>query len=132
MPSLFQKAVAAVLVGSLATMAHAKPKPKPKPRPENHGFCEKTAAAVTAAGAAVAGAGTAASTAGIASVAHSSGAAILTSVGVGGTGYIAGTLGGAGATALGFVSSPVVVGAAALAAVGGGGTLAYCHFKKKP
>lgn len=93
-------------------------------------ICEKAGAATAAVGAAAASVGTIAGTAGVAAVAHSSGAAILTTVGVGGTGYVAGTLGGAAATTLGFLSAPVVVAGAATLGVAGAGTYAYCRYAR--
>jgi alpha-beta hydrolase superfamily lysophospholipase len=92
--------------------------------------CEKVGAATAAVGTAAASVGTVASTAGVAAVAHSSGAAILTTVGVGGTGYVAGTLGGAAATTLGFLSAPVVVVGSAALGVAGLSTYAYCRYKR--
>lgn len=93
-------------------------------------LCEKVSAGAATVGATVASASTLAGTAGVAAVAHSSGAAILTSVGAGGTRYLAGTLGGAGATALGLISAPVVIAGAATVAVAGAGGWAYCHLKR--
>jgi hypothetical protein len=54
---------------------------------------------------------------GFAAVTHSSGAPILTSVGVGGTGYIAGTIGGVVATSLAAPTLPIVLGIGATAIV---------------
>ena len=92
------------------------------------GVCEWVGGGIAAAGTAVASASTAAGIAGVAAVPHVSGGAIVTSVGVGGTGFIAGTLGTIGATALSIVSAPAVIVGAAGAAVVGGGTAAYCYF----
>ena len=97
------------------------------------GLCEKAGGAIATAGAVVSGIPAAAAAAGVAAVPHAAGGAILTSVGVGGTGYIAGTLGGVGATALAVASSPVVIAGAAVAVVGGAGAGAYCYMTdKKP
>lgn len=97
------------------------------------GLCEKAGGAIATAGAAVSGIPAAAAAAGVAAVPHAAGGAILTSVGAGGTGYIAGTLGNIGATALAAASSPVVIAGAAVAVVGGAGAGAYCYMtNKKP
>lgn len=78
-------------------------------------------AAVGAVGALV-GSGTVATTAtGVSVVAHSSGMAILT----GGSGYIAGTIGPI-ATALGFLTSPVLFAGAAVSVVAVGGAVYVC------
>ena len=89
-------------------------------------------------------AGPAASYFGIAAVEHSSGGFILSSVGVGGTGYIASTLGTVSANALGFastasagvasaaagaVTAPAVLGVGAGALAVGGGAYVYCKFR---
>ncbi|GIX14110.1 MAG: hypothetical protein KatS3mg118_2069 [Paracoccaceae bacterium] len=66
--------------------------------------------------------------AGFAAVAHSSGRKILTSVGRGGTGYIAGTLGSIGAWLLSGVSSPYVIAGATVTALGAGGVAGYCYY----
>lgn len=95
------------------------------------GVCEKLGGVAVAAGTAAAAAKAAASAAGVAAVAHSSGTMLLTSVGVGGTGYIAGTLGGIGATALAALSSPVVIVVGAATAVAGGGAATYCLIKNR-
>ncbi len=92
--------------------------------------CKKVAVGTAAVSTAVASVGSIASAAGVSAVAHSSGAAILTSVGVGGTGYVAGTLGGLAASALAVVSSPAVIAGAAVAAVGAGGGYLYCRNKQ--
>lgn len=60
---------------------------------DSKGATGKVGATMAVLGTAIAGASTVAETAGVAAVVHSSGAAILTSVGAGGTGYIAGTAG---------------------------------------
>ena len=94
------------------------------------------AAALVGAGviAAAASAKAIAATAGIAALEHSSGAFILSAVGVGGTGYIASTIGGAGVTALGWLSAPVVVPTVltggAIIALGAGGAYAYCRYSQ--
>lgn len=92
------------------------------------GVCEWTGASVAALGSSVAGASTVASAIGVAAVPHVSGSAILTSVGVGGTGYVAGTLGSIGAVALSIVSAPAVIITAASVTVVAGGTATYCYF----
>ena len=94
------------------------------------GWCKKAGAASAGIGATVSTAGAAANAVGVAAVAHSSGAAILTSVGVGGTGYVAGTVGGAAATALAFVSSPAVIVGAAAVTVVGAGVYGYCRLRR--
>ena len=96
--------------------------------PAQAGVCEWVGGSIGATGAVVASASTVAEAAGLAAVPHVSGAAIATSVGVGGTGFIAGTLGTIGATALSIVSAPAVIAGAAGVAVVGGGTAAYCYF----
>ena len=102
-------------------------------RDKKVGLCEKAGGAIATAGAVVGGMPAAVAAAGVAAVPHVSGAAILSSVGVGGTGYIAGTLGGIGATALAAAGSPVVIAGAAVAVVGGAGVGAYCYMtNKKP
>lgn len=93
-------------------------------------WCERAGVAAMSVGTAVAGASTLVGTAGVAAVAHSSGAAILTSVGVGGTGYLAGTLGGVGATTLGVASAPAVIAGAATVGVAGVGAYAWCRYRK--
>ena len=100
-------------------------------RDKKVGLCEKAGGAIATAGAVVSGIPAAAAAAGVAAVPHAAGGAILTSVGTGGTGYIAGTLGGVGATALAAASSPVVIAGAAVAVVGGAGAGAYCYMKNK-
>lgn len=98
--------------------------------PTYAGICELAGAGMTTAGTIVAGSSTAAGSFGVAALPHVSGSAILSSVGAGGTGYIAGTLGTLGAGALSIVSTPaVIVGAAGLAIVGGG-TATYCYFSE--
>lgn len=67
----------------------------------------------------IACASTVAQSLGVAGLLHSSGAAILSSVGVGGSGYIAGTIGGAAATGFLVASAPLVIGTAAAVALGG-------------
>lgn len=111
----------------LASQAQAK-----TPSPDTKvGLCEKAGGAIATVGAVVSGIPAAAAAAGVAAVPHAAGGAILTSVGAGGTGYIAGTLGGVGATALAAASSPVVIAGAAVAVVGGAGAGAYCYIKNK-
>ncbi|SEN77082.1 hypothetical protein SAMN04489859_101624 [Paracoccus alcaliphilus] len=73
-------------------------------------------------GGTVAGTVGATSTAGVTVVAHSSGAAILT----GSSGYIAGTLGTIGTTALGVLTGPVAMAAAAVSVVVVGGAVYVC------
>ena len=68
------------------------------------------------------GAATAASAAGVAAVTHSSGAIILTGSG----GYIAGTLGTAGATALGLLTAPATITGAVVSLVAIGGAVYVC------
>jgi len=92
------------------------------------GVCEWAGAGVAAAGTMVASASTVVGSLGVAAVPHVSGAAIATSVGAGGTGFIAGTLGTIGAGALSIVSAPAVIVGAAGVAVVGGGTATYCYF----
>lgn len=94
------------------------------------GACEWAAGGIAAAGTAVASASSVAAAAGVAAVKHASGAAIATSIGTGGAGYIAGTLGTIGAAALSAVSAPAVIATAAGVAVVGGGTAAYCYFAR--
>ncbi len=85
---------------------------------------------------------------GVAAVEHVSGGWILSSVGAGGTGYMASTLGTVGANALGFASTasagvagiagaaagvataPTVMGVGAGALAVGGGAYVYCRFRK--
>lgn len=95
-------------------------------------FCERVNAtketAIALAGLAagtVGGAGTAASAAGVTAVAHSSGAVILT----GTSGYIAGTLGGIGATSLAIVTAPATIAATAVSVVTVGGAVYFCRDK---
>ena len=116
--------------GILGSPALARSEKAVSPKTQSNVICRRASAAAAALGTAAASAGTLASSAGVAAVTHSSGATILTSVGVGGTGYLAGTLGGAGATALGFLSAPVVMAGAATVGVGGLGVYAYCWVKK--
>jgi len=103
--------------------------------------------AAVSTGGLMAVAGPAASYFGIAAVEHSSGGFILSSVGVGGTGYIASTLGTVSANALGFastasagvasvasaaagaVTAPAVMGVGAGALAVGGGAYVYCKFR---
>jgi hypothetical protein len=103
--------------------------------------------AAVSTGGLLAVAGPAANYFGVAAVEHSSSALILSSVGPGGTGYIAGTLGGYGATALGAastfaagvtgvasaaagaVTAPAVMGVGAGALAVGGGAYVYCRFR---
>lgn len=59
---------------------------------------------------------------GISAVAHSSGAVILT----GSSGYIAGTLGTIGSSALAVLTAPAALTAAAVSVVAVGGTVYYC------
>lgn len=98
------------------------------------GFCRKVvnakAGATAAISAGIASAKLIASSAGIAAVHHASGGMILSSVGAGGTGYLAGTLGTVGAAALGFVSTPAVIVASAMVAGGAGVTVGYCIFRR--
>ena len=96
--------------------------------PAQSGVCEWVAGGVAAAGTAVASASTIAGVAGVAAVPYVTGTAILTSVGVGGTGYIAGTLGTIFATSLLVASSPAVIAGAIGVSVVGGGTATYCYF----
>jgi len=114
------------LAGAQPVVNDAKAQPK--------GVCKHLAksqtALVAAAGTATAAVGVAANAAPVAAVAHSSGAVILTSVGAGGTGYMAGTLGSIGAAALGVASAPAVLIGGTIVAVGAGGTYAYCNLKK--
>lgn len=93
-------------------------------------FCERVndskdaALAITGlAGGASAGATAAASAAGVTAVTHSSGAVILTGTG----GYIAGTLGTAGASLLAFLTAPVTLTAAAVSVVAVGGAVYACR-----
>lgn len=69
------------------------------------------------------GATTVASAAGVTAVTHSSGALILT----GSSGYIAGTLGTAGATALGILTAPATLTGAAISLVAIGGAVYVCQ-----
>ena len=94
------------------------------------GVCEWAGAGVAAAGTIVASASTVVGSLGVAAVSHVSGAAIATSVGAGGTGFITGTLGTIGAGALSIVSAPAVIIGAAGAAVVGGGTATYCYYSE--
>lgn len=55
---------------------------------------------------------------------------ILTSVGAGGTGYLAGTLGGVGATFLGIASAAVVIAGVATAGIAGAGAYAWCRYHR--
>lgn len=92
-------------------------------------FASSTAAKATGGVAATSAVtGGAAQAAGMAVVAHSSGAAIATSAGS----YVAGTLGTIGTAALGIVTAPAFMIGAATTAVAVGGTLAYCHFYEPP
>ena len=87
------------------------------------------AGGLTGAGLTVAGAEALAAAIGITAVPHVAGGTILAAYGSGG--YLAGTLGTAGATALGLASTPLAVGAGlAVAGVGaiGGGAALYCHY----
>lgn len=59
---------------------------------------------------------------GITAVTHSSGAVILT----GSSGYIAGTLGTVGSSALAFLTAPITITAAAVSVIAVGGTVYYC------
>lgn len=127
----FEKAMIGAMAAAaalIATPAAAAPKNI------GNAVCQKVteteAAALAAAGALVASGSTIASTTGLAALSHSSGAAILSSVGVGGTGYLAGTLGGIGATALGFLSAPAVIIGGTVVAVGAGGTYAICKLRR--
>jgi hypothetical protein len=90
------------------------------------GFCQKVGAVIAGVGATVAGASSAASAVGFAAVPHAAGGFIISSVGAGGTGYVAGTLGTAMAGALGLVSSPVVIALGAGVMIGAGGTATAC------
>lgn len=84
---------------------------------------KETVLAVTGLAATVpSGATVGASAAGITAVTHSSGAVILT----GSSGYIAGTLGTAGATALGILTAPVTLTGTALGLVAVGGAVYVC------
>lgn len=85
----------------------------------------KAAGGVAAATAAVGGA---AQAAGLVVVAHSSGSLIAAGAG----GYVAGTLGAIGTTALSVVSAPAVIIGTAAAAVAVGGTVAYCSVYDPP
>lgn len=96
------------------------------------GVCEKAGSVLAGVGATVAGTSTAVGMAGTAAVPHAAGGFILSSVGVGGTGYIAGTLGGIGATFLAAVSSPVLIAGAVGVTIGAGGTAAYCFLTEDP
>jgi len=69
------------------------------------------------------GATTATAATGTTVVTHSSGALILT----GSSGYIAGTLGAAGTTILGFLTAPVTLTAAAVSVVAVGGAVYLCQ-----
>jgi len=91
---------------------------------------EAKAALLTGAGVTTASASTVAASTGLASLTHSSGAVILSSVGAGGTGYIAGTLGGATAAVLGFFSAPAAVITGTVIAVGATGTYAWCKLAR--
>jgi hypothetical protein len=93
------------------------------------GVCEWVAGGAAASGTAVATASTVAKTVGVAAVPHAAGGAILTSVGAGGTGFLAGTLGSLAAGALAVVSAPAVIVGAAAVAVAGAGTAGYCYLK---
>lgn len=122
----FEKAMMgamAAAVALIATPAAAAPK--------NIGtkVCEKAAAGAAAVGSLAASGSAIAGAAGLAALPHSSGAAILSSVGAGGTGYLAGTLGGVGATALGILSAPAVIIGGTVVAAGAGGTYAYCKLR---
>jgi ankyrin repeat protein len=80
-------------------------------------------ASIAGLGAGATGTSVAATTGvGITAVTHSSGAIILT----GSSGYIAGTLGSVGATALSILTAPATLTAAAITVVALGGTVYYC------
>lgn len=92
-------------------------------------FCqyvnESKDAAIAVAGLAsgvVAGTNGAATAAGVTAVAHSSGGLILT----GPAGYLAGTFGTAGATALATLTAPLAVTGAVITVVAVGGTVYFC------
>ncbi len=119
-----------MLVAALTSSTSAMAGPK-RGRAANSPVCQTAAAGVGVVGTAMAGASGAAGAAGISALTHSSGAAILSSVGVGGTGYIAGTLGGAAATGLAFVSTPAVIAVGAAVAVGAVGTVVYCRSRRQ-
>lgn len=92
-------------------------------------FCERVSASTTAA-ASIAGFGSgvvgsavgSANVAGVSVVAHSSGAYILT----GTSGYIAGTLGTIGASALAVLTAPATIAGAAVSVVALGGAVYVC------
>ncbi len=83
---------------------------------------EKFAAVVGLGAGATGTAAMATSGLGITAVTHSSGAVILT----GSSGYIAGTLGALGSSALAFLTAPLTLSAAAVSVVAVGGTVYYC------
>ena len=84
---------------------------------------KEAVAALVGLGAGATGTAAAATTGlGITVVSHSSGALILT----GSSGYIAGTLGTIGSTALGFLAAPATLTAAVVSVVVLGGTVYYC------
>lgn len=93
------------------------------------GVCEYANTTFTKVTTGVAGVGVVAGVglkvAGVAALAHSSGAAIAATAS---SGYLAGTLGTVGAvTAVMTAPATLIVGGVAVAAAGG--TIAYCHFK---
>lgn len=126
----FKSTVALALVASLAIMATPA---AAAPRAAKT-VCQKVpvnAAQWTALmGAAGASGSTLANSAGLAALSHSSGGVILSSIGIGGTGYLAGTLGGIVATVLSVLSLPAVIGAGSLLAIGAGGTVFFCSLEK--
>lgn len=124
----FKSTIALALVASLAIMATPA-----AAKSIGYRVCKKVsdvkAGSASAVGTLVAAPGAIANGAGIAALTHSSGAAILSSVGVGGTGYLAGTLGTV-ATVFGVLSSPLVFGTGAVVALGATSVGTYCHFRK--
>ena len=110
------------LTGILAVLTSAIPSQV------NAGVCETGAKIAAFGGGLVASASSVASMAGYAAVAHSSGAVILSSVGVGGTGYIGM---GMAATGLAVVSSPIVIGGAAVFATGAAAVAGVCYANRK-
>ena len=111
----------------------ASPPPKPGGSyfsKETGKFCKvvnaskKEALAVTSVAAGlVGGATTTASAAGVSAVVHSSGAVILS----GSAGYIAGTLGTAGAATVGVLTAPATLAATAVSLVALGGAVYICQ-----
>ena len=112
------------IAGILAAVASAIPSQV------SAGVCETASKYAAIGSGLVASASSTASLAGYAAVTHSSGAWIISSVGVGGTGYIAGTYGVVGA-GLATVGLPVVIGSAAVLGTGAATIGGFCYAKRK-